>query len=61
MVSFLPSCGCVWLLYCIILSRKLRAIPLGVGRYLVDLPAACNLMVCVYCKHPKNAANGLDT
>jgi hypothetical protein len=51
MVSFLPSCGCVWLLYSIIPSRKLRVIPLGAGRYLVDLPAVSNLMVCVYCKH----------
>jgi hypothetical protein len=51
----------VIVLYCIILSRKLRVIPLGVGRYLVDLPAACNLMVYVHCKHSKNAANGLDT
>jgi len=61
MVSFLPSCGCVWLLYSIILSRKLWVIPLGAGRYLVDLPAVSNLMVCVYCKHSKNAGNGVDT
>jgi hypothetical protein len=61
MVSFLSAFGCVWLLYSIILSRKLRMIPLEVGRYRVDLKAVCNLMVCVHCKHSANAANGLDT
>jgi len=44
-----------------ILSRKLLVIPLGAGRYLVDLPAVSNLMVCVHCKHSKNAENRLDT
>jgi hypothetical protein len=59
MASFLPSCGCVWLLYPIILSRKLRVIPLAVGRYLVDLTAVSNMMVCAHCKHSKNAGMGL--
>lgn len=61
MVSFLSAFGCVWLLYSIIQSRKLQTIPLEVGRYLVDLTAVCNLMVCLHSKHSKNAARGLDT